>query len=98
MRSPASHPYDAATGSPVGPVTSTGTRENPQATTASTVPSPPSATGSSTVSAAPRSPAATRAATSGAVSDPLNLSGATTTCPLIGHLALHAVVRENARK
>src|SRR4051794_16610899 len=52
---------------------------------ASTVPSPPSATGSSstgTSGRAIRSPVAMCAATSGALSDPLNLSGETRTWPL----------------
>ena len=54
---------------------------NPLATTASTVPSPPSATGSATVVTPGPRPEATRATTSAPVNDPLNLSGAITTCP-----------------
>src|SRR5262249_46009066 len=78
--------YDAVTGSPAGPGTTARRRSNPAATAASTVPSPPSATGSSTTGTSGRtrrSPAATRAATSGAASEPLNLSGATTTWSFI---------------
>ena len=70
---------DAGTGLPSGPVTQRPTFTNPAATAASTVPSPPSATGrqrTSTSGAASRRPRATAAATCGAVSEPLNLSGA----------------------
>ncbi len=57
----------------------TGTSSNPEATAASRVPSPPSATGTATTSASGDTdeiPAATRAATSLARIEPLNLSGA----------------------
>ena len=70
------------TGSPVGPCARTSTRVYPAARAASSVPSPPSATGictTSTSGASSAMPAATRAATSRAVSEPLNLSGATRT-------------------
>ena len=81
------------TGWPVGPVAVTGTRVKPAATAASTVPSPPSATGIVISSAcaqarsrASRNPAARAAATSAAGSDPLNLSGAITIrMPLVQH-------------
>src|SRR6266508_3270168 len=62
----------------------------PADSAASTVPSPPSATGCSRTSrpgTAARSPPATAAATPAAPSDPLNLSGATTTCRLTTPLA-----------
>jgi hypothetical protein len=79
---PSSIASDAVTGCPAGPRTAAPIRRYPAATAASTVPSPPSATGVSTISPAkpPRArPDATRAATCSADRLPLNLSGATTT-------------------
>src|SRR6478735_1272624 len=75
----------AWTGRPVGPATVTLCRAKPEVTAASTLPSPPSASGSSSqwtapglpaLSVAERSPAARASATSAAVRLPLNLSGA----------------------
>ena len=74
--------YEEATGLPVGPRTPSSTRRYPAASAASTVPSPPSATGTRIVFSpglARPSPVATCAATWAAVSVPLNLSGAITT-------------------
>lgn len=74
--------YAAVTGSPTGPVTRASRRSNPAATAAATVPSPPSATGRVSTSrpgTTRRSPAVTRSATCTAVSEPLNLSAATST-------------------
>lgn len=82
---PSRSAYAASTVSPIGPVTRTVRRSNPAATAASTVPSPPSATGSSVTSrpgTTERSPAATCAATCTAVSEPLNLSAAISTRPV----------------
>ncbi len=75
---------------PVGPRTPISTRRYPAASAASTVPSPPSAIGTCTVASPGRarsSPAATDAATWGAVSVPLNLSGAISTQPMLTCLA-----------
>src|SRR5579864_4023782 len=72
----------AVTGLPVGPRTPISMRRYPAACAASTVPSPPSATGTRTHGSPGRtrcSPAATCSATWVAVSVPLNLSGAITT-------------------
>src|SRR4029453_2144965 len=74
-----------STGSPVGPSARTETRSNPAARAASTVPSPPSATGARTTGTCGVSasiPAAIRSATSRAVREPLNLSGAARTAML----------------
>ena len=82
MAPPSIRPYAASTTSPSGPSTGTGTRR-PEcaATSASTVPSPPSATGTSTTSASgqtERMPRAIAAAAAGELSDPLYGLGATT--------------------
>ena len=69
-----------STGSLRGPVTVSFRREPPRAgTSASRVPSPPSASGSDTISSNParRNPSAIAAAASPALSVPLNLSGHT---------------------
>jgi len=82
MAVPSSRANEAVTGWPVGPRTPSSTRRYPAASAASTVPSPPSATGTWVVVSpglARPSPAATCAATWAAVSVPLNLSGAITT-------------------
>ena len=74
---------------PVGPVAGTSTRLKPAATAASTVPSPPSATGTLTIwpsKPARTRPAVSRAATSDAGRLPLNLSGASSTL-VIGKLS-----------
>jgi hypothetical protein len=79
---PSSIANDAVTSCPTGPRTATSIRRYPAATAAATVPSPPSATGTSTASPEnpPRArPDATRAATCSADRLPLNLSGATRT-------------------
>ncbi len=73
----------AVTGVPVGPVTRASCRVKPAASAAATVPSPPSATGTAATSrpgTARRRPAVTCSATSTAVSEPLNLSAAISTC------------------
>ena len=64
--------YAVVTGSPVGPVAVTGTRSNPAETAASTVPSPPSATGTVTTVASDtrRMPAVSAAATWGRSATP----------------------------
>ena len=81
---PSRHPNSARAGCPVGPRTSSRTGWYPAATAAATVPSPPSATGTCAISRSPRTlrrPAAMCVAAWVAVSVPLNLSGATSTCP-----------------
>src|SRR5699024_10434139 len=79
----------ASTGSPIGPVTRVIWRLKPAEMAASTVPSPPSATGTQRTSAGEiveRRPLLSATATSSAVADPLNLSAAITmtACVLIG--------------
>ncbi len=71
----------ASTGAPSGPVTVTGTSVKPAAIAASSVPSPPSAIGTTVRSASAsteRIPAATASPTPRASRASLNLSGATT--------------------
>src|ERR1700736_5314667 len=81
-------PKEASTGSPRGPSTVTVTRSPPwAATSASTVPSPPSATGTSSTSASlqtRRTPRLMAAAASGALRLPLYGLGAATTL-ISGH-------------
>ena len=70
------------TGSPVGPCPSTATGVHRAARAAATVPSPPSATGTTTTradGATSHTPRRTASATSSDVSEPLNASLATTT-------------------
>src|SRR2546423_3985668 len=79
---PSSSPYSASTGSPSGPRTRS-VRRSPgvAATSASTVPSPPSAIGTSTRSAsgaAARTPSAIASAASSADNEPLKALGAMT--------------------
>jgi hypothetical protein len=77
---PGSNAHSASTGSPSGPVTVTFRREPPRAaTSASSVPSPPSASGSDAISSKParRNPSLIAPAASAASRVPLNLSGHT---------------------
>ncbi len=84
-------PNRAETGSPSGPATTTSENEPPvAATSASTVPSPPSAIGAWSIAApgtAVATPRAIAFAASGAERLPLNLSGATTTLMSSARLA-----------
>src|ERR1700704_4372640 len=79
---PSISPYSASTGSPSGPRTRRVRRSPPvAATSASTVPSPPSAIGTNTISAsgrAARTPSAIASAASNAVNEPLKALGAMT--------------------
>src|SRR5271165_1577493 len=83
VRPSPSSPKEAATGSPSGPVTVTVRYEPPvAATSAATVPSPPSAIGTRSILAQGSTldrPCAIASAASSAVRLPLNLSGAITT-------------------
>src|SRR6266567_3310415 len=92
----------AVTGAPVGPCTFTVTGWKPAARAAVTVPSPPSATGTWWTGRSGRTwaiPLARAAAAATAVSEPLNLSGATTTCvhPFTVTLSLMTATADETR-
>src|SRR6478609_4987449 len=84
--------YEVAIGRPVGPVAWTATGIQPAATAAATVPSPPSATGAHVMcqdGLPAASPSARASATSAAVREPLNLSGASNTCTTVSASVQH---------
>src|SRR6476646_3607991 len=84
--------YKVAMGRPVGPVVFTATGIQPAATAAATVPSPPSATGAHVMCQdgfPAASPSARASATSAAVREPLNLSGASNTCMTVSASVQH---------